>query len=358
MAKNKKTRDVNKWLKFRFNLKKRISLYRKLKDYVEEGFPLYESLEKFKHRFDKKNDFRGKIIGEWLYNIKHGDNFSSAVKGWIPEAELNLISSGEEGIGIEVGFREAAKFAQSSQIIKKTIITGSAYPAILFAMILGFVAMFSLKIAPTYQEILPVERWPSLAQNFYAVSKMLTDYWLILVSVIGVATVATYMTIDSWTGKSREIFDKFPPWSVYKIYQASAFLISLASMMQSNISLNDSLKKIKKTTTPWVGKYIDAMLRNLSRGGKNGHNLDVGLLDEETANDVIDYSDLGIFETAIYNIGDNNLAESVVKIESRMAIVRILMIMLVGLTVGIIYYTSIELNSSIAEAAASATQLK
>lgn len=352
MANYNKKNKVPGLLKFRLGLSHRINIYERLQSYTEEEFPVYDSLLKFKQRYDKKKDFRGKIIGLWLERIKRGDSFSQAINGWVPDAELNLIAAGEEGTGIENGLAEAIKFAKSAQKIKSTIIGGSLYPLVLLLVISGFTAMFSLQMAPTYLDILPLEKWPTSGQTFYLTSKFLVDYWMImLVGLIGVGIVIG-TTIGKWTGSLREIADKIPPWSVYKVYQACSFLIGLSSMMKSGIPLNDSLTKIKKSSSPWLASYIEEMQRNLRRGGKNfGQHLNVGLLDEETAGDVIDYSELGKFEVAVYSIGEKNLQESVERITSRMGIVRNIMIVMVGLTVGFIYNTSIELNGTVADAA-------
>lgn len=351
-----RTVEINKWWKFKLGLTQRINIYERLQSYTEEGFPIYDSLTKFKARYDKNKDFRGNIIAAWLENMNHGLSFSQSIKGWIPDAELNLISAGEDGGHPEQGLSEAIKFATSAQKIKNTIVAGATYPLILLTVVLGFVAMFSIKMAPTYLSILPVERWPDLGQNFYAFSSFLVKYWYMILGAMGVSAVVIGKTIGTWVGPTRDIFDKFPPWSVYKVYQASAFLISLASMMKSGTPLNEAIKKIRSTSAPWLVSYTDDMLRNLRRGGKNfGQHLNVGLLDDETAGDVIDYSELGKFEKAIYSIGEKNLESSVQKIEARMAIVKNLMIVLVGLTVGLIYYTSIELNTAVAESASAST---
>ena len=126
--------------------------------------------------------------------------------------------------------------------------------------------------------------------------------------------------------------------------------------MQTGVPLNDAIIKIKNTSSPWLAHYMDEMLKNLKRGGKNfGVHLNVGLLDEETAGDVIDYSELGKFEVAIYSIGEKNLKDSVLRIQNNMSLARNLMLVVVGLTVGVIYYTSIELNGTVAEAASMKT---
>lgn len=340
----------NWYLKFRFNLKSRINLYEKLKAYTEEEFPIYDSLVKFKNRYDKKKDFRGLIIKEWLSNMEHGNSFSKAIKGWIPESELNLISAGEEGKGIEKGLYEAIRFAKSSEKIKKAIINNAQYPITLLLVISIFIAMFSVQIAPTYLKILPLEKWPDLGRYFYYVSSFLLNNWYIMIAILFGLSYATIKTLGTWVGPTREFFDKIPPWSIYKVYQGCSFLIGLTSMMQSGTPLNDALKKIKNVSSKWTSGYIEDMLKNLKRGGRNfGQHLNVGLLDEETSGDVIDYSELGKFEEAVYAIGEKNLIDSIEKIEKRMAIIKNVMIVFVGIVVGIVYYTSVQLNAEIAE---------
>lgn len=355
MLKKNSKNKIPGYLKFKLGLNARINIYERLKSYTEEEFPVFESLLKFKQRYDKKKDFRAKVIAHWLDKMKNGATFSQAIKGWVPEAELNLIAAGEDGSGLEKGLAEAIKFGKSSQKIKSTIIGGSMYPLILLIIVLAFTAMFSVQMAPTYLGILPLERWPDVGQNFYMVSKFIVNFWIYLLAIfLGMSFLIT-KTLGSWTGTLRNIADKVPPWSVYKVYQACAFLISLASMMQSGIPLNDSLMKLKKSSSPWLAEYIDEMMKNLRRGGKNfGQHLNVGLLDEETAGDVIDYSELGKFELAIYSIGEKNLEGSITQIQNRMTLVKNLMIVLVGITVGIIYMTNVELNTVISDSAASA----
>lgn len=350
MAKQNK---INPFLKFRFGLPERVAIYKKLMSFIQEEFPLYDSLLRFKKRYEKKKDFRAKIIAEWLNKISKGAKFSDAIKGWVPESELNLIAAGEMGKGLDVGLSEAIKFAGSAKKIKSAIISGATYPSVLLLVVMGFISMFSVQMAPAYLSILPLERWPGLGQFLYGLSKFIVSYWYVMFGGLAVASVIIANTIGIWTGKIRELFDKVPPWSVYKVYQACSFLISLASMMQSGIPLNDALKKIKGSSAPWLGEYIELMLKNLRKGGKTfGQHLDVGLLDDETAADVIDYSELGKFEVAIYSIGEQNLETSVALIESRMALIKNAMLVVVGVTVGMIYYTNIELNTKVADAAA------
>lgn len=348
---NKKKSEINPILKFRFGLKARINLYERLKSYVEEGFPVYDSLLKFKARYAKRKDFREKILDDWLKKMQAGLSFRAAIRGWVPNAELNLIAAGEEGDGLHLGLKEAIRFAESSNNIKSTIKKGVTYPIALFAIIIIFIAMFSLQLAPTYLEILPLEKWPEAPTFLYGLSNFIVHKWPFCLVVIVLIAAIISKTIGVWTGKTRNIFDKIPPWSVYKVYQSSAFLISLASMMQSGVPLNEALTKIKNGSSKWLAFYIDKMLKNLLKGGKNyGEHLNVGLLDPDTADDVIDYSELGRFEKAIYSIGEKNLNEAVEQIEARMAIIKNFMLILVGVSITLIYFSSVDLSATAAEA--------
>lgn len=347
---------INGFLKYKFNLKQRVNLYKRLKSFIEEQFPVYDSLVKFKLRFEKRKDFKAKVIDLWLVKMQNGSSFSEAIEGWVPDAELNLITAGEEGGGLENGLGEAIKFAESSMRIKSAVINGSIYPVVLLVVIIGFIALFSVQLAPTYLKILPLSMWPDMGQRLYAVSKFIINDWWVVLSVISVTTVVITKTMGNWTGPVREIFDKFPPWSIYKTYHSSSFLISLSSMMKSGTPLNDGLKRIKAVSSKWVSVYVAEMMKNLKKGGKNfGKHLDVGLLDEEVAGDVIDYSELGKFEEAIYSIGEKSLEESVEKINAKMGLFKNLMIVMVGAVVMTIYYTTNELNGAVAEKASSST---
>ena len=68
--------------------------------------------------------------------------------------------------------------------------------------------MFSVKMAPTYLGILPLENWPSMGQNLYGMSHFIVSSWYILAGIMGVMGYIISKTIGVWTGSLREVFDK------------------------------------------------------------------------------------------------------------------------------------------------------
>lgn len=338
-------------LKARFTLSRRIRLYKKLMQYTKQGFPVYETLIKFKKRQGKR--FEGKIFDIWIQEMKKGHAFYQAIEGWVPVSELNLIAAGEQGKGLHTGLEEAIRFTESFSKIKSIIIGGSIYPLALLAIAFFFIGSFATQLAPVFLSFLSVNYWPTDAKFLLAMSQFIAGYWyIVLAGLIGFCVFIS-KTIGFWSSSLREkVFDKLPPWSIYKSYNTAAFLITLSSMMRSGTPLNNSLKSMAKISNRWLRNYLEKMMLNLKKGTKNfGVALDVGLMDEETAGDIIDYSELGSFEEAIHAIGAQNIEDIIKRINAQMAVFRNLMLLVVGLIAGWIYFTTYMLNTIVAESA-------
>lgn len=336
--------------KMKFGLTNRISLYERLSAFLEAGIPVFDALEAIRSRMEKRKDARAHMFGDWLNVMRSGSRFSDAVKDWIPSSEYMLISSGEQGGRLIDGLKEATRLSTAAAKIKKAIYAGAALPALLFFMLGAMVAGFDVYMAPVFKNLLPIPQWPENAQTLYFISHFLSTYWYLIFAVLGGATVGISYTMNSWVGRAREVFDFLPPWSVYKNYQASSFLIGLASMLKAGVALNDALKMMLKNASPWLGVHINQMLASLKGGGSNyGDALNTGLFDEETAGDISDYARLSSFENAIYTIGERMVVLGVERTNQKMDVAKNLLLFLVAGTVFWIYFTSYSLQTTIAE---------
>lgn len=337
-------------VKLRFGLGTRISLYERMGAFLKAGIPVYDALEAIRSRMEKNKDMRAKMYLEWLEVMRDGGKFSDAVRPWIPSSEFMLISSGEAGGRLMDGLAEAARLSTAASKIKKAIIAGAALPTLLFFMLGGMVAGFDIYMAPVFKNLLPVSQWPDSAQTLYEISHFITSYWLFIIVGLTALTVLVTMTINGWVGRVREVFDNLPPWSVYKNYQASSFLIGLASMLKAGVALNDALKMIQKNSSPWMQVHINQMLAAIKGGGGNyGEALDTGLFDSETSGDITDYARLSSFENAIYTIGERMVELGVERTNQKMDVAKNMMLFLVAGTVFWIYFTSYSLQTVIAE---------
>lgn len=341
---------VSVMTKLSFGLKARISLYERIKAFLEANIDIISTLESIRNRYKKSKDARYKILDSWLEVMSKGGKFADAVKPWIPPAEHMLIAAGERGEGLISGLAEATVLSNAAAKNKGAIIGGLVMPVFLVSMIFAMLAAFQLKMAPVFVTLLSVDRWPSNAQVLYNMSKFIVDYWYaVLAGFIALSILISY-TMGKWTGPVRNRFDSLPPWSLYKNYQGSSFLIGLSSLMKAGVANYDALKTMHRTASPWMQVHLEKMMTAMKLGGANpGEALDTGLLDKETAGDVQDYSRLGTFHTAIYLLGERSLEKSVQRTTTKMAVLRNVLLVVVALGIGTIYFTTYSLQDQIAE---------
>lgn len=341
---------VNFLSKLKFGLKARISLYERIQAFLEAGIDIINTLESIRDRYKKSKDGRYKILDNWLETMSKGGKFSDAIRPWVPPAEHMLIAAGERGEGLISGLSEATVLSNAAAKNKGAIIGGLVMPIFLISMIFGMLAAFQLKMAPVFVALLPVDQWPDNAQTLYGMSKFITDYWFIVLSIFIVLAVIISYTMGRWVGTVRNKIDILPPWSLYKNYQSSSFLIGFSSLMKAGIANYDALKTMHRTASPWMQAHLEQMMAAMKLGGSSsGEALDTGLLDKETAGDVQDYSRLGSFEKAIYILGERSLTKSVERTNARMAVLRNVLLVVVALGIITIYGTTYSLQSQIAD---------
>lgn len=336
--------------KLRFGLKTRIGLYQRMAAFLEAGIDIIRTLETIKKRYDKKKDYRGKVIGSWVESMGRGETFSDAIKSWVPPAEFMLISAGERSGDLTEGLKQTVILSEAASKNKNAIIGGLIMPVVLVSMIFLMLIGFQIQMAPVFIGLLPLQQWPDSAQTLYKYSRFFYDHWFILVCMLGIAGVAIGMTINVWTGKVRDIFDKIPPWSIYKGYQGSSFLIAFSSLMKAGVPNYEALILMEKSASPWLKSHLKIMKERMGKGGSNpGEALNTGILDAETAGDIEDYSNLSGFQKAIFEIGSRSLETSVAQTKRRMAVLTNILLICVAGGVLVIYFTSYGLQTTIAE---------
>lgn len=335
--------------KLRFGLKVRISLYERIAAFLEAGIDLTNALEKIQFRYKQKKDYRAKILESWIAEIRKGNDFSMAIKKWIPPSEFMLINAGmTTGDPVE-GLRKTIVLAKSSAENKAAIKGGLIMPVILFSLILVMVLGFRIKMVPIFEAILPIDQWPPMAGSLYTFSSMLYDNFFISSIITGIIVFIIVSTMNIWHGRIRDVFDKLPPWSMYRSYQGSSFLISLSSLMSAGVAGYDAIETMNSNASPWMKRHLKQIMKKIKQGSTPGKSLSTGMLDKETAGDIEDYAELTSFEKAIDQIGTRALHESVEKTKAKMKIVSNLLLVAVAVSIVTIYASIFELQQTVAE---------
>jgi type II secretory pathway component PulF len=337
--------------KWHFRLSRRIGLYERLADFMENGFPVEATLDAVSSRYGKRKDPRAKILNEWRKKLALGQKFSDAIKNHVPAEERVLISAGEMGSGgLAQGLREAVRMGKSMAKIKSTIINSMLYPAALVATLIGVFLMFSWQVAPVFKTILSVKEWPETAQYLLSVSDFFGHNWWVLLILLIASSFASSYLMPNWTTGGRKIADHFPPFSVYRDYQGSSFLIALSSMMASGVALSESLQRIQERGSPWLRGHVALMQKKLRVSGSDyGKALNTGMIEEEAAGDIEDYSKLSSFEKAIYIIGEKTMEKTILNVQIKMGVIKNVVLAMVAGSIVWMSSTSMMLQSTISE---------
>lgn len=338
-----------------FGLKTRLSLYKRIEAFLVAGVDVVTTLRTIRGRYMARRRTRGKakVLEAWIRSMERGASFSDAIREWVPASEYMLISSGERGEGIIQGLQEARVLSSATARSKAAIYGGTVFPSVLFAMLIGMLIMFQVQMVPIFEGLLPVERWPGSAQTLNSLSAFLKNQLhFVIIGLVGVAVVIGY-SLPNWSGEIRvKFFDQIPPWSIYRTYQASSFLISLSSLMKAGVANYDAIRLMHRNASPWMKRHLEKMMTAMRQGGENqGKALNTGMLDYEVAGDIEDYSQLGTFHDAIYDIGQQTLEEGVKSIQIRMDVLKNLLLFAVAASIVWIYLTSYGLQTTIANQA-------
>lgn len=291
--------------KLKLSQSQREELYLELADYSKDGIAIYEALNLLADNYRKYKDKRERIYSTFASRLREGGTMADAFRGVIPDNELYMIEASEE-TDITTGFNKALFFLEKSKVLKSSMLT-LITPVFLAAGLFGVIYSFSNGLFPLFAEISDPSSWGSAASSFYATGQALeagiVPFLFILAIVIGVSVYS----MPRYHGQYREILDKIPPYSFYRLFTSSGFLLSLSSMNGAGVPLNDALQKLKLNATPYLRKHIELMLFRMRSGLSQGEAITTSLFDRETQIKLSIYGASNDFDIALDRVGNKTV---------------------------------------------------
>lgn len=262
----------NAWAKFQFraNSQARIEVYRMLYFMLRNGISVYDAVKELLKRSAKKGKGHPTVImySNWVAQMDNGRDFADAIGDWVPNEERVLLSAGGKAGKLEsilVRVIESVKFGAN---IKKALIAATIYPTVLFIAALGILIMFGVKIIPTFAQISDPSSWKGLASSMHVLSGLVQSYWWVLVVASIGGFILYRFSLPRFTGKVRVWFDRYPPYSYYRLRHGSGFLISLAVLVETGTNIERALIMLRKTGDNWLRERLDPLIA-FSQSGVN-----------------------------------------------------------------------------------------
>lgn len=318
---------------FRANQKSRIELYTYLISGLKSGLSLNikKVIENRIRRHDrihsKKNIIKRILtkpggsempfLKDSMRKIEEGANNADLFsEGWVTPNEEMLISSNSSG-NMADSLILAVDLLKESSRIKKSVMGQLIQPIFLFIVLIGLMFGFSFHFIPILEDLSNPEEWDGGQKLLYSLSMFIQDNALMIPVILAAIVFSVLGTLGIWYGKVRENFDSFPPWSMYREFNAALFLISLATMMKNGTTFINSLNQMSKTASPYVQDQIIKMVETAKRSEKdNSSALNTHLMGD-VGDDIEDLSRYGSFEKVLNEEGKRSIEYIIQKISKQ-----------------------------------------
>lgn len=307
----------------RFSTNKRIAIWRKLVSLLKNDFTLVNALNRLQmtesHGGAKPNEPFAICLREWERNLERGYSFSEATRGWIPTDETLLLTSSNMS-SLIVALENVGRIVVANKRIGRAVFSAIAYPLLLLVLVFGIIIMVGIYLVPPLAEVAGEGMvWTGGAASLIWLSEWAGRYWKFIAFVFVVAVVIIWLSLPIWSGRLRAMFDKLPPWNIYKIRVSVGWMMSMAAMVSSGVSIPDAMRVIADNANKYLRDILDKTLRHIANGDNLGNALQNTGMDfpsEEIIGDLAVYSDMNDFDENLNHIANEYLEESVRKIES------------------------------------------
>ncbi|MBQ8255452.1 MAG: type II secretion system F family protein [Alphaproteobacteria bacterium] len=309
-------------LMFRTNTEKRMSICRKLASLLRNDFTLIDALERLE-MIESKNGTKPRepfaiVMRQWQKNLERGMSFSEATRGWVPPEETLLVTSGNLS-NLVVALENVGRVVDGTQRIRRAMTTAIAYPLFLLALTFGIIIMVGVYLVPPLAEVAGNQVvWRGTARSLVLLSDFSIKYWYYFVVVFASVVAIVWVSLANWSGRIRAMFDKLPPWNVYKIQISVGWLMSLAAMVSAGVTIPDAMRMLADNANKYLRKILESALRFIA----NGDNLGIALQrtnrdfpEAEIVGDLTIYADMNGFDENLNQIANDYLNESVRKME-------------------------------------------
>jgi type II secretory pathway component PulF len=350
------------FLRMQFGFKNRMRLYRKLSKYLSNGFQMSKALdEMYSHAMDSRSKFlfitrtpiEVNVLDDLKKSVANGTGLAYALRNWVPNGERMIIEGGEKAGRLSIALDSAIQITGTAKVIRNTLVGGLAYPLLLVALTIGYMAMFGTMVIPAFEEVLPREQWTGIGGQMSVLSDFVHSWLIPSLAVLGMGSIFTVLSMPRWKKGLRIRFDRYPPYSIYRIIQGSAFMLTVSGMLRSGIPLVRSFEILAKDASPWYRERLERTLHMLNSGNNLGDALKLTgyeFPDRESINELRAYSEMSNVEEALEILANDWLKETVEKIVAQTAVMKNVSFIFLGATFGWIMMGIFSIQQQIAGA--------
>ncbi|MGF1756212.1 type II secretion system F family protein [Vibrio makurazakiensis] len=333
----------------RLSVQDRIAFYEKSASMLEEGISLFLAIQQMhKIALQTNNKRKAKVYEKWAENFKKGSKLEKVFDGYVPQNELIILAVAEKTGQLLSAFKALIETAQLKQKIRDQILSAILKPVGSIAVAVGVIIFFTIKVFPVFEDAIEFNTWPSMSKFVYSLGQFLLSEGSIalLIFIVAFVIFIRHFCVKS-SSSVRMSLDRVPPFSLHKKICAVYFLQSLSVLLNSGVSLVESIKIIEGNSGGWLKAKTRRMSENIRKGQPSHQIIDVGLFDLETMADVAIFLDRGNMGVNIAKISSRNEKRLDVFFKSMSANINTAMLAILASLTMIIYFSIFQLTQMI-----------
>lgn len=320
--------DINRWwAKTQFSGNERLRLYRKIAKMLANGLPLLKILEELRDRASDNgrmpNEPMAIVLDDCRRMVQNGRLLSDGLEWWVPRNEQMIIMAGEQAGRLETTLTAVIDVALAQKKIKGVIFGGIAYPAAIFTLIIVYIYVFGTRVIPQFTRLVDPSNWHGAAKSLYIMSQLVQNWMLYVVATLIAIVAAIMFSMPRWRGDVRVFFDRFAPYSIYRLIIGSGFLMSFSALQFAGITVEKALMRLSDHSDPWLRERLDGTLLGIRSGlncGEALRNAGYGFPSKEIVDDLCVYAEYKGFAEALKILADEWMEDGVETIAMQMKI--------------------------------------
>lgn len=306
----------------RFSPRDRASIYRAIGDLVRRKVAITQALQTLADEFrDNEGPYSPSAfaLSKWSHGVRTNMPLGTVTRGWIPDEERMLISVVETKDELSDMLDQLAENVEQRSELTNRIRKKIQPPLLMILIVVGLLYVYSTQVLPEIDQNMPKSQWTGMAAQL----AILADYGpfvtaLLAASIASTLTLIVY-TFPRWTGQMRAKFDRYPPWSIYRLWHGTTFLQSFSALIKANVGVAPALAELRKKSSPWMAERLGTALFFLGKTDL-GHAFKLsrlGFPDTRVITLLCVYATLPDFEKNIADIGRKWFRESLQSIDDQ-----------------------------------------
>jgi type II secretory pathway component PulF len=266
-----------RFAKLQFRTNERLALYQQLAALLRTGVSKTDALQMTwkvaSEEGRRPKEATALVLRDILDGMRNGLTFGDAMRRWVPAEDAMILEATESSDDFPGYLERYCKVIRKRREILGIIVGGLIYPITLISAVYGISYYFGTEVVPKIEGLLPTEKWAGPAKfllymKYFAESVAIPAALFVL--MIGMIVFAL---LPRWAGYGRPVADRFPVFSLYRMYTGVSFLISISSLVQGGLSVLNAVERVRPLATP----YVRFRLNKVRTGMLNGLNFGAAL---------------------------------------------------------------------------------